>query len=215
MRRTAPPLPTPDRLISLLDRSLRTLFAPAHAGRPNPAEDCPQEALSDADRHCAAALMRVNHSGEIAAQALYEGQALVVRDEGLHDLLRRAAREETDHLAWTETRIAELGGRKSVFNPLWYGGGLTMGIVSGLFGDRWNLGFLAETERQVETHLDSHLQRLPAGDAKSRAIVTQMKQDEVGHATNARRAGAAELPAPVRFAMRCSGRLLTGLSRLL
>lgn len=214
MARPTPSLPTPDMLISLLDQSLRTLFAPAHASRPNPATDCPQEALSDEDRQRAAALMRVNHSGEIAAQALYEGQALVIRDPGHRDLLRRAAREETDHLAWTQARITELGGRRSALNPLWYGGGLAMGVVSGLFGDRWNLGFLAETERQVEEHLDSHLHNLPAGDAKSRAIVAQMKQDESGHATRARRAGAAELPVPVRFAMRCSGRVLTGLSRL-
>lgn len=212
--RPAPELPGVDQIIGVLDQTLRTLFAPARAGRPNPAADCPQEALSDSERHQAAALMRVNHSGEIAAQALYEGQALVARDPYLRGLLRRAALEETDHLAWTESRIDELGGRKSLLNPLWYGGGLAMGILSGLAGDRWNLGFLAETERQVETHLDSHLQRLPATDAKSRAIVEQMKQDEAGHATSARQAGAADLPAPVRFAMRFSGRVLTGLSRL-
>lgn len=209
-----PGLSGPDRIISLLDQTLRTLFAPAHASRPNPASDCPQEALSDAERSASAGLMRVNHSGEIAAQALYEGQALVARDPSLRDLLQRAAREESDHLAWTASRIDELGGRRSLLNPLWYSGGLAMGVVFGLVGDRWNLGFLAETERQVETHLDSHLQQLPASDAKSRAIVEQMKQDEAGHATSARRAGAAELPAPIQFAMRCSGRVLTGLSRL-
>lgn len=209
-----PDLPGPDRLIALLDQSLRTLFASAHANRPNPATDCPQDALGDAERRQSAALMRVNHSGEIAAQALYEGQALVARDAALRGMLQKAAQEEMDHLAWTEHRIEELGGRKSLLNPLWYGGGLTMGVVFGLVGDRWSLGFLAETENQVEAHLESHLQKLPPGDAKSRVIVEQMKTDEIGHATSARRAGGAELPGPLRFAMRCSGRVLTGLSRL-
>lgn len=210
-----PPLPDVDQLISLVDQSLRTLFATPRGNRPNPAQDCPQEPLSDTERQLSASLMRVNHSGEIAAQALYEGQALVVRDPGLRDMLKRAALEETDHLAWTQTRISELGGRTSLLNPLWYGGGLAMGVAFGLVGDRWNLGFLAETERQVEAHLESHHGKLPAADAKSHAIVEQMKTDEAQHATAARRAGAAELPAPVRAAMRGAGRVLTGLSRLL
>lgn len=207
--------PSPlDQVLNVVDQTLRTLFAPARAARPSPAEECVQEALSDQDRQLSASLMRVNHSGEIAAQALYEGQALVARDSTLRNLLQQAAREEADHLAWTERRITELGGRKSALNPLWYGGGVAMGVVSGLLGDRWNLGFLAETERQVESHLELHLKQLPSSDSKSRAILEQMKQDEAGHATAARRSGGEELPRPVRFAMRCSGRVLTGLSRL-
>jgi len=209
-----PALPDVDRLISLVDQSLRTLFATPRASRLNPALDCPQEALSEAERHLSASLMRVNHSGEIAAQALYEGQALVARDPGIRDMLKRAALEETDHLVWTQSRISELGGRTSLLNPLWYSGGLAMGVAFGLVGDRWNLGFLVETERQVEAHLASHQGKLPAIDAKSHAIVAQMKNDEAQHATAARRAGAAELPAPARAAMRAAGRVLTGLSRL-
>ncbi len=204
-----------DRALGALDQALRTLFAPARSARPSPAADRPQDPLPDADRHRSAALMRVNHSGEIAAQALYEGQCVVARVEALRTLLRQAAREEVDHLAWTEARIAELGGHKSLLNPLWYGGGFAMGLASGLLGDRWNLGFLAETERQVESHLESHLKLLPATDEKSRAVLEQMQRDEAGHATAARRSGGKDLPSPVRFAMRCSGRILTGLSRLL
>ncbi|MFN0316812.1 MAG: 2-polyprenyl-3-methyl-6-methoxy-1,4-benzoquinone monooxygenase [Burkholderiales bacterium] len=203
-----------DLALGVLDQALRTLFAPARSARPSPAQDHMQDALPNDERRLSAALMRVNHSGEIAAQALYEGQSLVARDETLRTLLRQAAREEADHLAWTQGRIAELGGRKSVLNPLWYGGGLAMGIASGLLGDRWNLGFLAETERQVEAHLESHLKLLPAADSKSRAVVEQMQRDEAGHATAARRSGGEDLPAPVRVAMRCAGRVLTGLSRL-
>lgn len=204
-----------DQVLGVLDQTLRTLFAPAHSARQSPAAERPQAAMSDQERRLSADLMRVNHSGEIAAQALYEGQALVARDETLRQLLRQAAREEADHLAWTEGRIAELGGRKSLLNPLWYGAGVAMGVASGLLGDRWNLGFLAETERQVESHLESHLKQLPVSEDKSRAILEQMKQDEASHATAARRSGGEDLPAPVRFAMRCSGRVLTSLSRLL
>ncbi|MSQ60809.1 MAG: 2-polyprenyl-3-methyl-6-methoxy-1,4-benzoquinone monooxygenase [Betaproteobacteria bacterium] len=203
-----------DRVLSVLDQALRTLFAPARSARPSPAAELPQDPLPGPDRRRSAALMRVNHSGEIAAQALYEGQSLVARDETLRTLLRQAAREEADHLAWTQARIAELGGRKSILNPLWYGGGLAMGIAFGLLGDRWNLGFLAETERQVETHLESHLKILPASDSKSRAVIEQMQRDEAAHAIAARRSGGEDLPAPVRLAMRCAGRVLTGLSRL-
>ncbi len=203
-----------DLALGVLDQALRTVFAPARSARPSPAADCLQDALPEHDRRRSAALMRVNHSGEIAAQALYEGQSLVARDETLRALLRQAAREEADHLAWTQARIAELGGRKSLLNPLWYGGGLAMGMVSGLLGDRWNLGFLAETERQVEAHLESHLKVLPHADEKSRVVLEQMQRDEAGHATAARRSGGEDLPRPVRLAMRCAGRVLTSLSRL-
>ena len=198
-----------DRAIIEFDRALRTVFAPAQTVRPVPGEDVPDAVLEDAERRDAAALMRVNHVGEICAQALYQGQALMSRDPLTRDALKQASREETEHLAWTERRIAELGGRKSLLNPLWYGGALAFGLLAGRFGDRWNLGFLAETERQVESHLKSHLERLPAGDIKSRAIVEQMKADEAGHAETAFRLGARVLPAPVRGAMKLAAKVMT------
>ncbi len=154
--------------------------------------------------------MRVNHCGEICAQALYQGQALTSRDPAIREALRGAADEETEHLAWTEQRIAELGGRKSFLNPLWYVGSLTLGLTAGVLGDKWNLGFLAETERQVEAHLDSHLLSLPEGDLRSRAIVDQMRLDEIQHAETAVRHGAAELPAPVKVAMKMMAKIMTG-----
>jgi ubiquinone biosynthesis monooxygenase Coq7 len=154
--------------------------------------------------------MRVNHCGEICAQALYQGQALTSRDPAVREALRGAADEETEHLAWTERRIAELGGRKSVLNPLWYAGSLTLGLVAGALGDKWNLGFLAETERQVEAHLDGHLLSLPEDDLRSRAIVDQMRQDEIQHAETAVRYGAAELPGLVKTAMKAMARVMTG-----
>ena len=160
-------------------------------------------------RALAAALMRVNHSGEICAQALYQGQALTARDSAAKQALEQAAQEETEHLAWTERRIEELGGRKSVLNPLWYFGSFALGAVSGLLGDKWNLGFLAETERQVVEHLEGHLQRLPEEDQKSRAILEQMKDDEARHATSALQHGAADLPSPAKLAMRLSSEVMT------
>jgi ubiquinone biosynthesis monooxygenase Coq7 len=175
----------------------------------------PEAPLTDAQREHARGLMRVNHTGEICAQALYDGQMLVARDERVRELLARAGREETEHLAWTERRLTELGGRKSVLNPLFYAGSFGLGALAGLVGDRWSLGFLAETERQVEQHLDGHLRDLPADDAKSRAVLEQMKADEAAHAISARREGAAELPAPVRDAMRVASKLMTGSARWL
>ncbi|MBI4756526.1 MAG: 2-polyprenyl-3-methyl-6-methoxy-1,4-benzoquinone monooxygenase [Betaproteobacteria bacterium] len=198
-----------DRLIIEFDRALRTVFAPAATVRPVPGEELPEVPLSDAERGHAAALMRVNHVGEICAQALYQGQALMSDDPVVTRALARASREETEHLAWTEQRIEELGGRKSLLNPLWYGGALAIGVVAGRFGDAWNLGFLAETERQVEAHLLDHLGRLPEADRKSRRIVEQMKIDEIGHADTAMRLGARELPAPVRGAMKLASRVMT------
>lgn len=203
-----PRLPHPDTILSELDNALRTLFATAHAGKPVPGEDLPTE-LTEEEQKLSTRLMRVDHAGEVCAQALYRGQIAVARDTRVRTLLERAANEETEHLAWTEQRLSELGGRKSVLNPLWYFNSFAIGVVSGLTGDRWSLGFLAETERQVEQHLQGHLQRLPAQDQRSRAIVEQMKQDEAGHATSARRQGAAKLPAPARAAMKLFARIMT------
>jgi len=202
-----------DRLIVPLDRALRTLFAPPHSVRDVPGETLPDAALEDSQRQLAGALMRVNHSGEICAQALYEGQMLVARDPRVRALISRAAGEELEHLAWTERRIDQLGARKSVLNPLFYAGSFALGAAAGFLSDRWSLGFLAETERQVEQHLEAHLQRLPAEDHKSRAILEQMKADEVGHAVAAQRGGAAELPLPVRLAMRVASRVMTATTR--
>jgi ubiquinone biosynthesis monooxygenase Coq7 len=208
-------LPDVDQVIVALDNALRTLFAPAQSARSVPREDLPDSALNDADRRLSARLMRVNHSGEVSAQALYQGQMAVARDQRVRALLARAAREETEHLAWTGRRLEELGGRKSLLNPLWYLGSFALGAASGMLGDRWNLGFLAETERQVESHLHGHLERLPVGDQRSRAILEQMKRDEAGHAVAARREGAEELRAPVKLAMRLASKLMTGTSHWL
>jgi ubiquinone biosynthesis monooxygenase Coq7 len=177
-----------------------------------PGDSLPEAELSEAQRRDVAGLMRVNHVGEICAQALYQGQAITSRDAGLRSSLEKAADEETEHLAWTEQRIRELDGRTSVLNPLWYAGALGMGVVAGLAGDKWNLGFLAETERQVEAHLAGHLERVPAEDLRSRAIIDQMKSDEMAHATTAVSLGAAELPAPVKVAMKFASRVMTTLA---
>ncbi len=205
-------MPTLDELIVAFDRGLRTVFAPAHSARAVPGEELPHPELSAAERAHAAALMRVNHTGEICAQALYQGQALTARNPAAKEALDHAAREETEHLAWTGRRIEELGGRQSLLNPLFYAGSFAIGAVAGLLGDRWNLGFLAETERQVVAHLDGHLTRLPAADEKSRAVVEQMKADEARHATSALEHGGAELPAPAKAAMRAASGVMTGTS---
>ncbi|MDD2872098.1 MAG: 2-polyprenyl-3-methyl-6-methoxy-1,4-benzoquinone monooxygenase [Azoarcus sp.] len=198
-----------DQVIIQFDKALRTVFAPAMTVRPVPGNDLPDAPLDEDEKRHAAALMRVNHCGEICAQALYQGQSLMSKDESIRKALEQASHEETEHLAWTEQRIAELGGRKSLLNPLWYGSSLAVGMLAGRFGDRWNLGFLAETERQVESHLHGHLERLPAEDRKSRAIVEQMKTDEISHANTAVRLGANELPAPVKGLMRLFSRVMT------
>jgi ubiquinone biosynthesis monooxygenase Coq7 len=202
-----------DRLLISLDRALRTLFATATSARPHPGADLPDATLSDAQRRETAALMRINHVGEVCAQALYEGQALVARDGGLEDLLTRAAREETDHLAWTQRRLEELGGRHSVLAPVFYVGSFALGAAAGLLGDRWSLGFLAETERQVEQHLEGHLARVGEQDVRTRSVLRQMKADEAGHAVNARREGGSDLPLPVRAAMRLAARVMTSTTR--
>ncbi len=201
-----------DQAIIEFDKALRTVFAPARSLRPVPGDDIPDAELSEAERAHAAALMRVNHVGEVCAQALYQGQSIMSRDPAIRDTLRQASQEETEHLAWTERRIAELGGRKSLLNPLWYGGALAIGLLAGRFGERWNLGFLAETERQVEQHLKGHLDALPAADQRSRAIVDQMKADEAEHAETAVRLGAHALPAPARGLMKAAARVMTTLS---
>ena len=203
-------LPGLDDLIIGFDKGLRTLFAPARSTRPVPGEDLEDAGMSGTQRALAAALMRVNHTGEVCAQALYQGQAMTARDSNARAALEEAALEETEHLAWTEQRIAELGGRKSLLNPLFYAGSFAIGAAAGALGDRWNLGFLAETERQVVKHLEGHLARLPAEDHKSRAIVEQMRDDEARHATTALRHGGAELPAPVKAAMQASSKVMTG-----
>jgi 3-demethoxyubiquinol 3-hydroxylase len=198
-----------DKIIVEFDKGLRTLFARAPTSRPLPGRDLPDAELSSEEKRHAAALMRINHCGEICAQALYQGQALTARNEEVKGALEQAAWEETEHLNWTETRIAELGGRTSFLNPLWYGGSLALGALAGALGDKWNLGFLAETERQVEHHLDDHLARLPQQDERSRAILEQMKTDEIRHAETALEHGGAPLPLPVRAAMKLSSKLMT------
>ena len=198
-----------DRLIVTFDNGLRTLFGPAVTTRPVPGAELPESEMAEAQRQHAAALMRVNHTGEVCAQALYQGQALTARSSRAQAALERAAQEETEHLAWTQRRIDDLGGRKSLLNPLWYAGSFAIGAAAGLLGDRWNLGFLAETERQVVEHLDSHLQRLPAEDRRSRAIVEEMRLDESRHATTAPVHGAAELPLPARMLMRAASKVMT------
>lgn len=198
-----------DKLIIGFDSALRTLLTSAQTMRPVPGSELPEADLTDTEKQLSSALMRVNHVGEVCAQALYQGQGLTARNEAVQQTLMQAAREETEHLAWTERRIAELGGRKSLLNPLWYGGSFAIGVVAGLLGDEWNLGFLAETEHQVGAHLASHLQQLPNNDEKSRAIVTQMEIDEAGHATMALSHGGAELPLPVKFTMKLGSKVMT------
>ncbi len=198
-----------DRFITEFDKGLRTLFAPAVSVRPLPGKQLDEAVLSTAEKKLAAALMRVNHSGEICAQALYQGQALTARNPAAKAVLEQAAQEETEHLSWCETRLHELGSHTSYLNPLWYGGSLAIGALAGALGDRWNLGFLAETELQVERHLAGHLTRLPVADLKSRAIVEQMKIDEARHATSALEQGGAALPPPVKHAMQLTSKLMT------
>ena len=198
-----------DRLIDEFDTGLRTLFGTAHSLRPFPDAGLTESILDEAEKKSAAALMRVNHSGEVCAQALYQGQALTARDPDVQQTLRQAAQEETEHLAWTARRVHELGGHLSLLNPLLYGASLAAGACAGLLGDKWNLGFLAETEKQVGEHLQGHLSRLPQQDAKSRAIVSQMYTDETQHGELAKRLGGAELPLPVMLAMQGSAKLMT------
>ena len=206
--------PSLDTFISAADRALRALLAPPTAGRPLPAIAPAEARQADAaltldEKRESAALMRVNHAGEVAAQALYHAQALFARDPEVREFMLASAREETDHLAWCETRLKELGARPSVLNPLWYAGSFGIGTLAALLGDRASLGFVAETERQVEGHLKGHLERLPPDDLRSRTIVEAMCHDEVGHGREAQSAGAASLPGPVRELMRRTASIMT------
>jgi 3-demethoxyubiquinol 3-hydroxylase len=202
-----------DSAIAAADRALRSVFAPTRASRPAPLPSSePREALTEAERRASAALMRVNHSGELAAQALYHGQALTARAAATRCMLLEAARSESDHLAWCEARLGELAARPSLLNPLWYAGSFAIGAVAALAGDRASLGFVAETERQVEGHLDEHLGRLPQSDARSRAILELMRAEEIAHGARAAAAGGTPLPAAVRALMRCTARVMTGTS---
>jgi ubiquinone biosynthesis monooxygenase Coq7 len=191
-----------DALITGFDRALRTFTGTVTSSRPVPGAALPDVPLSDEERRHAAGLMRVNHTGEVCAQALYAAQALVARDPSVRTKFAQAAREEEEHLAWTQQRLTELSDRPSLLNPLWYGGAFAIGVAAGIAGDRVNLGFVVETERQVEEHLTGHVEKLPPQDAKSRAIVEQMRDDEARHGAMAQAAGAASLPFPVRGAMR-------------
>lgn len=205
----SPKTPPLDALISALDLALRTVAGASHAARPCPRPAHEGAELGQDERALSGALMRVNHVGEVCAQALYSAQALSTRDPVLQRQFDIAAREETDHLAWTQQRLRELGARPSLLNPLWYGGAFAIGLLAGRAGDAVSLGFLVETERQVEQHLEAHMDRLPAADAASRVIVEQMKQDEARHADAALAAGGAGLPAPVRWAMRAAAKVMT------
>jgi ubiquinone biosynthesis monooxygenase Coq7 len=197
-----------DQLLGAADEALRTISGAVTAARPTPAKDHSVPASRD-DRRVSAALMRVNHTGEICAQALYSGQALAARDARVREALQSAAAEERDHLAWCRSRLGDLDSRPSLLDPLWYAGSFAWGVASGLAGDRWSLGFLAETEAQVERHLEGHLDRLPADDAASREIVAKMREDEARHGHMGRALGAAELPYPVKRAMLVASRIMT------
>lgn len=211
--RALPAFSSIDELLSLADRALRTLGDRPPSGRPYPADAVIDQAdaapMTDAECAEAAALMRVNHVGEVCAQALYEAQALGTPDPRLRETFIQAAREEADHLAWTQRRIDDLGGRRSLLNPLWYAGAFGIGLLAARLGDRISLGFMAETERQVEQHLQGHLERLPAADTASRAVIEQMKADEISHAHTAEQLGGVDLPWPARAAMRAVARVMT------
>jgi 3-demethoxyubiquinol 3-hydroxylase len=197
-----------DQLLIAADEALRTLSGVQPAVRPSPGHQDPAELTQD-DRRLSAALMRVNHTGEICAQALYSGQALVARDARVREVLQHAGSEERDHLAWCRGRLEELRSRPSLLDPFWYAGSFAMGVASGLAGDRWSMGFLAETEAQVERHLEGHLERLPSDDASSRAVLEQMREDESRHGAAGRAMGAADLPLPVRLAMQAVSKVMT------
>jgi 3-demethoxyubiquinol 3-hydroxylase len=200
-----------DRLILGMDQALRTLFGrPLVTERADPSTQLPEAEMSENERDLAARLMRINHTGEVCAQALYQGQALTAKLPTVRQSMERAAQEENDHLAWCETRLQALDNRKSLLNPFWYASSFILGAAAGLAGDKWSLGFVAETEHQVEAHLNDHLQRLPVQDQKSRAVVEQMKEDEIHHATVALEAGGAELPGPIKLAMKLTSKLMTG-----
>lgn len=202
----------PDRCIAALDKAVRVVFGEPVGHRSSPAEGHPEDNLDESLRRHAAALMRVNHCGEVCAQALYQGQALASANESIKEALDKAADEESDHLAWSAERVRELGGRLSLLNPLWYAGSFALGYAAGRFGDEWNLGFLAETERQVEEHLQGHMDRLGDRDTRTRAVIEYMQREEAGHRRSAESLGARELPFAVKHAMRVAARVMTTLS---
>ncbi len=208
--RAEPPLT--DRWILAFDQGLRTLFGKPVSSRPIPGDDFPDPELSPAETQHVAALMRVNHAGEVCAQALYQGQALTARRGMIRNTLKRAATEETDHLAWTQQRLEELGGQTSRLNPFWYLGSLLIGATAGALGDKWSLGFLGETEKQVVEHLAGHLERLPPADEKSKAMLLKMQEDEARHATSAMAEGGENLPYLVRLGMRLAARVMTSVA---
>ena len=202
-------MPSLDSVLSAADVALRTLSGASYAARACPVPHVAGAALDDEQRRLSGALMRVNHVGEVCAQALYSAQALGTSDPALRAQFTHAAREETDHLAWTQQRLRELNAHPSLLNPLWYAGSFALGLLAARAGDAMSLGFVFETERQVEQHLNAHLKKLPAADTASQAIVQQMKEDEARHGAAAQTAGAVPLPAPVRWAMRLTGRVMT------
>jgi len=215
MPRMLVPLSLPDRLIAALDEALRAVATKPVAARPSPADELSEAELTDDERRSSAALLRVNHAGEIAAQALYSGQALFARSDATRWQLLAASREERDHLAWCADRLADLGGHASLLDPVWYAGSFCVGVLAGASGDSLSLGFVAETERQVEAHLNDHLSRLPAADRKSKAILSRMAEDEAHHGTMASLAGAAPLPLPIRRCMAVGGELLRRIALVL
>ena len=199
-----------DQLIVQSDHALRTIFGrPVTTERKNPSANVIENNLSETERKLSSSLMRVNHSGEVSAQALYQGQALTARLDTVKESMQRAALEENDHLAWTEQRLTELSSQKSLLNPVWYAGSFAIGAIAGLLGDKWSLGFVAETEHQVIKHLDVHLEKLPENDLRSEAVLKQMKTDEAQHATAALEGGGAELPMPVKKLMSAMSKVMT------
>jgi 3-demethoxyubiquinol 3-hydroxylase len=198
-----------DRFINEFDTALRSVVGGANAARPAPGSSVANPPLDAAEKKHAAGLMRVNHVGEVCAQALYQSQKLVAKDSQVQEMLNHSGQEEMDHLAWCETRLKELGSHTSYLNPFWYAGSFAIGLVAGLAGDRWSLGFVAETEKQVENHLESHLQKLPEADERSRAIVDQMRVDEIAHGQAAVQAGGTTLPQPIQKMMQLMSKVMT------
>lgn len=199
-----------DKLLMNIDQAMRTLFGrPQVTERSNPSDDLPDVDLSDEERDHIGRLMRINHTGEVCAQALYQGQALTARDPAVRKSMERSAAEENDHLDWCEQRVEQLGGRLSLLNPIWYAGSFTIGAIAGLAGDKWSLGFVAETEKQVEGHLDEHLKQVPQKDAKTHVILEQMKADEIIHGEKATAYGGVALPSPIRALMKATAKIMT------
>lgn len=199
-----------DKMLMQFDQAMQTVFGrPQVTERSNPANGLAETELSDAERDHTARLMRINHTGEVCAQALYQGQAVTARDPSVRESMERSAQEENDHLDWCESRIEELGGRTSLLNPLWYAGSFAIGAAAGIVGDKWSLGFVAETERQVEKHLEEHIDQVPPEDEKTHAILEQMKADEIEHATKAVAKGGVELPGPIKLAMQLTSKVMT------